>query len=373
MPDFGGCAGAYGLHPIFYERGHQQSARRVSPEAGEAYRSELRIVQQRLDSFWEARAAALDSPQDAPHAARFEQAVKTQLAEAVICLAKNGELAYPAAVSAPAPDPTANAADWQRARALEAAGEFSLAAAAYSQIAEREVNADLAGRALQAEIRCTQHSASNAVVPLLIKSQRGRFAAARDMQVRLISADELLLAIHLVPAGNPGRLRAAQRLHELAANYQVNMPAAQRLFLMEELRSLKLDPGVADFPTYEAEKLAARYLQGGRVHAGDAVLRLSEVPEISKLTSRDGRTIALYDDQTVGAVMFDALKEAMDSLKPASDMSLRFARHHARRRRAYAWLADLAGRKGTRRVARNRETAEGFLRLDRLPGDRHSR
>ena len=287
----------------------------------EAYSSELRIVQQRLDSFWEARAAALDSQQDAPPATRFEQAVKTHLAEAVICLGKNGDPAYPAAVAAPAADPSANVADWQRARALEGAGQFAPAAAAYSQIAEREVNADLAGRALQAEIRCTQHSAPNAVMPLLEKSQLGRFAAARDLQGRLISADELLLTIRMLPAGNPRRLRAAQRLHALAVNYQNSMGAAQRLFLMEEIRSLKLDPEVADFPTYEAERLAARYLETGRAHAGDTALRLSEVPEISKLTSRDGRTIALYDDHTVGAVMFDALEQAIESLKPASDMT----------------------------------------------------
>jgi signal transduction histidine kinase len=293
----------------------------VRQKLAEAYRSELRLVQQHLDAFWEARAAALDRQEDVLPAIHFEQAVKTHLATTVICLGQNGDPAYPALAAATAPDPTANVAAWLSARALEAAGEFASAAAAYALIADREVNADLVGRALQAEIRCAQRSDLRSVLPLLKKLQTGRAAAARDLQGRLISADGLLLAVHMIPSGHPLRLKAAERLHTLAADYQVNIPAAQRLFLMEELRSFKFAPALVEFPTYDAERLAARYLEGGRVHAGDAALRLSDVPEIWKLTSRDGRTIALYDEQTVNGFMGMGLQQAFESLRPSGDVT----------------------------------------------------
>jgi hypothetical protein len=73
----------------------------------EAYRGELRIVQQRLDSFWDARASALDSHTDSSSAACFEQAVKAHLADAVICVGKNSNPEYPALIGAPGADPSA--------------------------------------------------------------------------------------------------------------------------------------------------------------------------------------------------------------------------------------------------------------------------
>ena len=115
---------------------------------------------------------------------------------------------------------------------------------------------------------------------------------ATDLAGRVIAADELLLAIRLDPRQN------VQRLAALVNDYAATpMPAAQRLYLMEELR------GSADFPTYAAERLAAQFLETGRTQAGEAALEASGAPDIWKFSVAGGRVIALYRTATVLAAM----------------------------------------------------------------------
>jgi signal transduction histidine kinase len=78
---------------------------------------------------------------------------------------------------------------------------------------------------------------------------------------------------------------------------------------MEEMRALKLGNGLSEFPTYDAEALAARFLEADRARAGDSALRLSGAPDIWKLTSTDGRIIGLYRSETVLAAMRRFLDE----------------------------------------------------------------
>ena len=97
---------------------------------------------------------------------------------------------------------------------------------------------------------------------------------------------------------DPRRAPSVQRLAALANDYAATpMPAAQRLYLMEELR------GSADFPTYAAERLAAQFLETGRNQAGEAVLEASGAPDILKFSASGGRVIAIYRTTTVLAAM----------------------------------------------------------------------
>ena len=108
----------------------------------------------------------------------------------------------------------------------------------------------------------------------------------------MIAADELLLAIRLMPGQN------VQPLAALVNDYAATpMPAAQRLYLMEELH------GAAAFPTYAAERLAAQFLENGRVQTGEPALEPSGAPDIWKITAGGGRAIALYRTATVLAAM----------------------------------------------------------------------
>ena len=77
---------------------------------------------------------------------------------------------------------------------------------------------------------------------------------------------------------------------------------------MQEMRALGLGE-LSAFPTYEAETLAARFLDTDRVRAGDSALRLTDTQDVWKLTSSDGRIIALYRSETVLAAMRRFLDE----------------------------------------------------------------
>jgi signal transduction histidine kinase len=79
----------------------------------------------------------------------------------------------------------------------------------------------------------------------------------------------------------------------------IRIPAAQRLFLMDEVR-LKTPDAV--FPTLEAERLAARFVEAGESNGGTG-LRATPLPGVWRLTSKSGRAIALYRTEAVAEVL----------------------------------------------------------------------
>jgi signal transduction histidine kinase len=269
----------------------------------EAYRGQLRNMADRIEDSWTTRMADIDRIAASPEA-HFEQATKRHLADSIIVLGEDGAPAYPAPPTAPGRDPAAARPEWQAARGLEDAGRLAEAAAAWGRIAESESDANLAGRALQAEVRCVVTGHGSGLAALLAKFRAAPFARARDLQGRLIAADELVLTIRQLRAGDQERLAAAEALHRMAADYEkVDMPSGQRLFLMEELRSTQAGAGTEDFATYGAERLAAEYMEAGRVRAGDDSLRLSDVPGVWKISTPSHRAIALYREDTAIALM----------------------------------------------------------------------
>jgi len=282
----------------------------------EAYRGQLGLLRERLDSNWEQRAAGLSSRMghNAPPMV-FQQTISAGLADSVIYLAPDGSVAYPAPTTWPSfgvgvampflgdtADPAERRPDWIEARALESRREtLAAAAAAYARMANEKDNS-LAARAVQAQVRCLVQSGNKEAAIQVIQQQfgRGRLAAVADRQGRIIAADEQLLVLNLLPREDHRYLSAARRLHAMLTNYERSeLPSAQRLFLMEEMRALKPGQYLSEFPTYDAEALAARFLDADRARAGDSVLRLSGTPDIWKLTSTDGRIIGLYRSETV--------------------------------------------------------------------------
>jgi type II secretory pathway pseudopilin PulG len=273
----------------------------------EAYRGQLKLVRDRMESYWEQRAADLErETRDGTAPAIFARLVERGLADSAVCLNRDGSAAYPALTTPVGPDPTLNRPDWMAARTLESWTDPHTAAESYAAIAKKEPDSGLAARAAQAQIRCLTRSGDKAAALRAIQDNfgNGRLMRGADATGRLIGADELLLAIRLQPSGSPGRLR------DMVADYSTSMPSAQRLFLMDELRP-------SDFPTDAAERLAARFLETGRTRAGEAALEASGLPDVWKLTAPGGRVVALYRTATV----ISAMRGLSSSLNAALSLS----------------------------------------------------
>jgi signal transduction histidine kinase len=254
----------------------------------EAYRGQLRLLRDRADAFWEKRAADLEAAgRDASAGVLFHRVVERGLADSAIVVNAAGLPLYPSANVARVADAIYNRADWMAARALEGWNDFRGAAAAYAEIAKTEHDASIAARAAQARIRCLMRSGDKRAAVRAVEESfgGGRLASGVDPTGRLIAADALLLAVQLNGGG------AAARLTALLNDYRQPLPSGQRLFLMEELRAS------AAFPTYAAERLAARFLEGGRTQPGEEALSPGGLPGIWKLTVPG--VIALYREATI--------------------------------------------------------------------------
>jgi signal transduction histidine kinase len=270
----------------------------------EAYRGQLTLLRDRMDSYWEKRAVDLErESHDGAAPAVFARLVEQGLADSAVCLGRDGAPAYPILRISTAPDSTFKQADWMAARSLESQRAFFAAAEAYAAIAKNEPDIDMAARAEQARIRCLMNGSDKSAALAAIEQSfgGGRLARGTDLQGRLIAADEQLLAIHLAGREDQRYVRAVRRLEAMINDYAGSpMPAPQRLFLMEEMRAL---PVKLEFPTYSAERLAAEFLEQGRGFRDQAALEPSGVSEVWKLTVPGGRAVALYRTATVVSAM----------------------------------------------------------------------
>jgi signal transduction histidine kinase len=266
----------------------------------EAYRGQLTLLRDRADAYWQNRAGALERETREGTAAQiFARLVTEDGADAAVVLNGDGPVEYPTALSLPAPAPVdvgddSKRAEWMAAQALESVGNFTAAAEAYASIAKSEANQSLLARAVQARVRCLLRSGDKKGALDLVGQSfgNGRLAQATGPDGRLIAADEQLLGIRLMSPGDGRYAAGVARLHALIGDYSAPMPAAQRLFLMEET-------GAASYPTYPAEQLAAKFVESGRAQPGGASLEPSGLPETWKVTLPGARATVLYRTATV--------------------------------------------------------------------------
>jgi signal transduction histidine kinase len=285
-------------------RTQADSARR---SVTEAYRGQLWLIRDRVDSDWAARAAALQGLSGGRGAVDFLGAIRRGIADSVVFVSPAGTVAYPSAGVMPPAQPALDRPDWLAAEALERSPDQSAqAAAAYGRIADSTADPALAARAAQGEIRCLVRSGGR---ELAIQQIRKRFAAgpaARglDNAGRSIAADERLLVLDLLKPGDSRRPAAAQQLAALLNDYAgVAMPSAQRLFLMDQLAARLPAADCPALPTRAAERLAAQFVAAEGASPGDRRLDPTRLPGIWKFASADGRAIALYRTETVAAAM----------------------------------------------------------------------
>ncbi|HTA47454.1 MAG TPA: HAMP domain-containing sensor histidine kinase [Bryobacteraceae bacterium] len=257
----------------------------------EAYRGQLRFLRDRVDFYWKNRAASLELSAGKGSAADFERDVKAGLADSFV-LAK-----YPTA-GVPIADPAVDRADWRAGTIAEDRHNAQAAIGAWAVVAKSDANLSVKARAAQAEIRWLARTDKEAALRAIGEYfDRGPMTKGADQQGRLIAADEQLLALRLMQPRDTRHGVIVRRLAGMLNDYQgTAMPSAQRLFLMDEVRGIA--PGTA-FPTYEAERLAAEFLEGGDARSGGSGLQPTSVPELWKLPSKSGRVTALYRTSTV--------------------------------------------------------------------------
>ncbi len=228
----------------------------------EAYRNQLPLLRDRVEAYWQARTADLDSRAGAGTPADFARAVKSGVADSIVYPG-----VYPQPVQALHPDAK------PRAELLTA---------------QSQIRGFVQGGNKEAALRAIQEQFVS-----------GPLAHTTDPQGRLIAADEQLLALHLLPRADHRHLVVLLNDYE-----HVTMPSAQRLFLMDEVRTL--DPA-SQFPTIEAERLAAQYLETN-----------AAPKDTWKLASKSGRVVALLRTST----MLAAMRAFLDQQSPSH--SVRF-------------------------------------------------
>ena len=190
----------------------------------EAYRAQLSLLRDHLDSYWERRADELARSADQePPAAAFERLVSKGRADAVIYLGGDRSIVYPAPPALPSADLTEGRPAWTEARSLENLPEsLAAAAAAYGRIANSEKDDSIAALALQAQVRCLLQSGNRQAAIQIVERRfaESRFMRATDLQGRIIAADEQFLLMNLLPREDHRYLRSARRLHDILAGYQ---------------------------------------------------------------------------------------------------------------------------------------------------------
>jgi len=266
----------------------------------EAYRGQLRLIRDRIGSYWERRAADLALPRTAPE--DFARLVKMRTVDSAIFAA------YPSLPQAQIPDPAAERADWHAAQLFEERRNFPAAIVAYSSIAKSDPDTSLAARSAQGQIRCLLRLSDRTAAAAAIREyfSTGRLLNAVDLQGRIISADEHLLALRLITPNDRRRTAIVEDLIRWLNEYGIPMPSSQRLFLMSELVSMSVPR--ERFPTFEAERLAARLLETGPVLGGSG-LESTRIPGLWMLTAKGGRVIALLRTASVTDSMRAVLKE----------------------------------------------------------------
>jgi signal transduction histidine kinase len=255
----------------------------------DAYRGQLRLVRGRLNAYWERRVAELEDDLPRSPAGAFEHLVTSGAANSAIVLGPDSAPLYPCLVADP------------------------------GDLASGDPSGSAAARAAQQKVReLVQAGQRRAAIDAINRHFiSGPGARGLDADGRLIAADEQLLLIDLLPASDPRRLRAIGRLTALVNDYStVRLRSAQRLFLMEQLRSIGSEASAGPFPTLDAERLAISFLETERPARAGAGLRPTVTRDVWQASSPGGRVVALYRASTVMRAM-RALLDEEDS--PAVD------------------------------------------------------
>jgi signal transduction histidine kinase len=286
----------------------------------EAYRGHLALAQERLENYWRQMAAELETAADnATPGQAFAKVVRSGMADAAVCFDTNGAPSYPS--PAVPPRKTGRDSAWEAAARLEirdAAG----AAAAFEKLAARATGATEGACALQAEARCLAAAGKRdeALRILAEVLPQEKYRTAADDQGRLIAPSAELRAVEILKETDA--VRAGIVFDDLGRrlnDYRMEMPSAQRRFLMGESR--RMFPGRAKFATLPAEEMAARYEESGSTVTRGPTLHASGLPGVWQFGSARGRVVGLYGIEALR----ERMRAAASSPALPSDVRLDFA------------------------------------------------
>ena len=245
----------------------------------DAYRGQLRLVRGRVNGYWQTRAASLESELTRHPPAAFQHLVSKGAADSIILLDADGVPLYPAIAVPP-------------------------------ENSARDSGASMRARAIQDAVRQVLQSGNRAAAIDIITREFGSRSARLgvDAEGRIIAADAHLLLINLLPASDRRRALALDRLTTAVNDYESwRLPSAQRLFLMEQLRSLA---GTGPrFPTLAAERLAVAFLEQERPLRDGVALRPTASADVWQLSVPSGRAVALYRSDSVLSAMRGVVEE----------------------------------------------------------------
>ncbi|PHR96099.1 MAG: hypothetical protein COA78_29145 [Blastopirellula sp.] len=270
------------------------------------------VAQERLDNYWNLQKLEIESNWDKSEvpAIAFQRCVLQDLADCVVFYDAGGQLIYPAPAQSPFSIDEAPEVDWSSIEKLEHQQQkYEEAADAYGEIAAKHgdptkpatFEANLAARALTGQARCLVKAdrKEEAIAMLLELLNQSHYAEAIDSDGRLIVAATELRVLELVEDSSDPRFQnIVKRLTERLNDYHDPLlSSSQRLFLMKRLQET-LSREI-EFPTLEAEVLAAEFYEANPRPSKDGVVRLTQTPELWQLASADGRAIALFRTESV--------------------------------------------------------------------------
>lgn len=266
---------------------------------------ELRLAdtRQALDEHWEQTFTSLSNiTHNTQGASAFKSIVTSGLVDSVILYDAAGQTVYPNSPKLQAIASDVIVTAWQAAEKAEYVDQDpAVAAELYAAIANSSSNTNLVARALLAESRCRlQAGQKETAIELITETlQQPRLQSATTSGGRLIVPNAQLLALGAINNPNHVSYEAiVTSLQKRLLSYDdVLLTSVQRHFLMKRLQQLV--PSLKPFPTFEAEELAALYLDTEVNIAEQSFLQPSVVPDVWHMALPGEKTIVLFSGERI--------------------------------------------------------------------------
>jgi signal transduction histidine kinase len=301
----------------FMSQAMQNERLAVRQRLADAYQPQLQLAAARVNDFWKNKLSALSRADGRTNgASAFADLVKNGAADSVLLYDQQGNLIYPDLSHGLTLGPAPMGSEWLRARQLEfESNRPQVAADIYSQIVRKATDSTEVAQAMQSQARCIYKAGSPqaALQALTSLFNAPRYRTALDEQGRLIAPNSELFAIRILKElAHPDIGRLEAKLSDELNNYRIPMPASQRVFLMRQLKTLW--PECPDFPTLDAEELAAAYWEKRGPAFRPGQLQLTVLSEIWVTEAADGKVVALFRQRRLVAAMDSALGVASQGI-----------------------------------------------------------
>ena len=272
------------------------------------YRLQLSTTQARLQQYWTEMAATLEKlAATTPAPAAFARCVQSEIVDSVVIFDEAGRILYPNAPCAVESDFGELESTWQEASRLDYLRKHWEAAKKYDTVGRGATNENAAARAFQSEARCLVQAGRNDAAIQLVTDVFGneRYRHAANPQGRLIAANAELMALERITDGNSATFESiARRLKTRLTDYDnPALAAPQRRFLMKEVQRLSK----MEFPTLDAEQLAAEVSETHPSPAAASALQRGIRPDLWQFSTTDHRVLALIRSDKLLAVRRAAL------------------------------------------------------------------